>query len=145
MIHFGGDYNPEQWPEETWLKDVALMREAGVNIVSVGIFSWALLEPREGVYEFDWLDRVIELLWSNGISIDLATPSAAPPATSSGRLRGRAPVATITTSGASASTSSASTVRPVTIRAPARSASPARFGGRILIATLRLSLLSRPR
>src|SRR4051794_41861891 len=45
---FGGDYNPEQWPEEVWAQDVALMREAGVTLVSVGIFSWALLEPEPG-------------------------------------------------------------------------------------------------
>jgi beta-galactosidase len=77
---YGGDYNPEQWPEETWLEDVALMREAHVNLVSVGIFSWALLEPEPGVYDFGWLDRVIDLLWSNGIAVDLATPTAAPPA-----------------------------------------------------------------
>jgi beta-galactosidase len=77
---YGGDYNPEQWPEETWLEDVELMREAGVNLVSVGIFSWALLEPEEEVYDFAWLDRVIDLLWSNGIAIDLATPTASPPA-----------------------------------------------------------------
>ena len=42
---FGGDYNPEQWPEDVWREDVRLMREAGVTLVSVGIFSWALLEP----------------------------------------------------------------------------------------------------
>ncbi len=77
---YGGDYNPEQWPEETWLEDVALMREAHVNLVSVGIFSWALLEPEPGAYDFGWLDRVIDLLWSNGIAVDLATPTAAPPA-----------------------------------------------------------------
>ena len=47
-ISYGGDYNPEQWPEEVWVEDVALMREAGVNLVSVGIFSWALLEPQRG-------------------------------------------------------------------------------------------------
>ena len=51
-----------------------------MNLVSVGIFSWALLEPEPGVYEFGWLDRVIDLLWSNGIAVDLATPTAAPPA-----------------------------------------------------------------
>ena len=62
VLAFGGDYNPEQWPEEVWLEDVALMREAGVNLVSVGIFSWALLEPAEGRYEFGWLDRVLDLL-----------------------------------------------------------------------------------
>ena len=56
------------------------MREAHVNLVSVGIFSWALLEPEPGVYDFGWLDRVIDLLWSNGIAVDLATPTAAPPA-----------------------------------------------------------------
>jgi beta-galactosidase len=77
---YGGDYNPEQWPEETWLEDVELMREAGVNLVTVGVFSWALLEPAPGSYEFGWLDRVIELLWSRGVAVDLATPTAAPPA-----------------------------------------------------------------
>ena len=56
------------------------MHEAGVNLVSLGIFSWPLLEPEPGVYDFAWLDRVIDLLWSHGVAIDLATPSAAAPA-----------------------------------------------------------------
>ncbi|WP_062201342.1 beta-galactosidase [Demequina salsinemoris] len=79
-IAYGGDYNPEQWPREVWLEDVALMREAGVNLVSVGIFSWAMLEPREGEYDFAWLDDIISLLHDNGISVDLGTPSVSPPA-----------------------------------------------------------------
>ena len=79
-ICYGGDYNPEQWPEEVWAEDVALMREAGVNLVSVGIFSWALLEPRAGEFDFGWLDRLIDLLHANGIAVDLGTPTAAPPA-----------------------------------------------------------------
>ena len=79
-IAYGGDYNPEQWPEEVWAEDVALMREAGVNLVSVGIFAWVLLEPREGEYDFGWLDRVLDLLHAAGIGVDLATPTAAPPA-----------------------------------------------------------------
>ena len=79
-IAYGGDYTPEQWPRETWLEDVALMREAGVNLVSVGIFAWALLETSEGVYDFGWLDEVIDLLHANGIAVDLGTPSASPPA-----------------------------------------------------------------
>lgn len=78
-IAYGADYNPEQWPEEVWAQDVALMREAGVNLVSVGIFSWGQLEPEEGVFDFGWLDRVLDLLHENGIGVDLATPSAAPP------------------------------------------------------------------
>jgi beta-galactosidase len=79
-LAFGGDYNPEQWPEEVWHEDVALMREAGVNLVSVGIFSWARLEPREGSFDFGWLDRVIELLHANGVRVDLGTPTVVPPA-----------------------------------------------------------------
>jgi len=79
-IAYGGDYSPEQWPEEIWHEDVVLMREAGVNLVSIGIFAWALLEPTEGTYTFEWLDRVIELLHRAGIRVDLATPTAAPPA-----------------------------------------------------------------
>ncbi|MFE7074348.1 beta-galactosidase [Streptomyces sp. NPDC057620] len=79
-LAFGGDYNPEQWPESVWPEDVRLMREAGVTMVSVGIFSWALLEPSPGTYDFGWLDRVLDLLHENGIRVDLGTPTVAPPA-----------------------------------------------------------------
>ncbi|MGC4074137.1 MAG: beta-galactosidase [Nibricoccus sp.] len=77
---YGGDYNPEQWPEEIWTEDARLMKEAGVNLVSVGIFSWAKLEPRPGQFEFGWLERVIDLLWAHGISVCLANATASPPA-----------------------------------------------------------------
>ncbi|MEW9554355.1 beta-galactosidase [Nonomuraea sp. NPDC050783] len=79
VIAYGGDWNPEQWPEETWEQDVALMREAGVNRVSVGIFSWSALEPAEGVFDFGWLDRALDLLAAAGIRANLATPTASPP------------------------------------------------------------------
>ena len=77
---YGGDYNPEQWPEEVWLEDARLMREAGVNLVTLGVFSWAKLEPREGEYDFGWLDRVLGVLHDHGIAVDLATATASPPA-----------------------------------------------------------------
>ncbi|MFJ8129910.1 beta-galactosidase [Streptomyces hydrogenans] len=79
-LAFGGDYNPEQWPESVWQEDVRLMREAGVTMVSVGIFSWALLEPEPGRYDFGWLDRVLDLLHAHGVRVDLGTPTVAPPA-----------------------------------------------------------------
>lgn len=78
-MRYGADYNPEQWPREVWDDDVRLMTEAGVNIVSLGIFSWALLEPRAGEYDFSWLDEVIDLLHANGIDVALATATASPP------------------------------------------------------------------
>ncbi|MCQ4211170.1 beta-galactosidase [Streptomyces longispororuber] len=76
---FGGDYNPEQWPEEVWAEDVRLMKEAGVTSVTLGVFSWARLEPRPGVREFGWLDRLMDLLHAHGIGVVLATPTASPP------------------------------------------------------------------
>src|SRR5262245_24759190 len=76
---FGGDYSPEQWPEETWNEDIALMRQAGVNLVTVGVFSWAFLEPSPRRYEFGRLDRVLDLLAGGGIAVDLATATASPP------------------------------------------------------------------
>ncbi len=78
-IYYGGDYNPEQWPEEIWHEDVRLMRRAGVNIATVGVFSWARIQPDEGVFDYGWLDRVIDLLHDNGIAVDLATGTASPP------------------------------------------------------------------
>lgn len=78
-IAFGADYNPEQWPESIWANDVALMAEAGVSMLTVGVFSWALLEPREGTYDFGWLDRVMDLLAEHHIGVDLATATASPP------------------------------------------------------------------
>ncbi|SDS50895.1 beta-galactosidase [Streptomyces sp. TLI_053] len=79
-LAYGGDYNPEQWPEEVWREDVRLMRQAGVTMVSVGIFSWALLEIERGMYNFGWLDRLLDLLDENGIRADLGTPTVVPPA-----------------------------------------------------------------
>jgi beta-galactosidase len=76
---FGGDYNPEQWPEDVWADDVALMQAAGVTLATVGVFAWARLEPRPGEYDFGWLDRVVELLHGGGIAVDLATATASPP------------------------------------------------------------------
>ncbi len=78
-IWYGGDYNPEQWPEEVWREDVRLMQAAGVNLVSVGIFSWAWLEPQPGQYDFGWLDRVLDLLYEHGVQVCLATATASPP------------------------------------------------------------------
>lgn len=79
MIWYGGDYNPEQWPEEVWDEDVRLMQEGGISLVSVGIFSWAKLEPREGEFDFGWLDRILDKLHAAGIRVDLATATASPP------------------------------------------------------------------
>jgi beta-galactosidase len=79
-LHFGGDYNPEQWPREVWKDDIRLMQQAGVNLVSLGIFSWANLEPRDGEYTFGWLDDIMQMLHQGGISVDLATATASPPA-----------------------------------------------------------------
>jgi beta-galactosidase len=78
-VALGCDYNPEQWPREVWRSDVALMREAGVGFVTLGVFSWALLEPRPGEWDFGWLDEVVELLHDGGIAIDMATATASPP------------------------------------------------------------------
>ncbi|BBH66387.1 beta-galactosidase [Actinoplanes sp. OR16] len=78
-MFYGGDYNPEQWPEEVQEEDVALMREAGVTAVTVGVFAWSRLEPSEGEYDFAWLDRVLDRLHDGGIEVVLATPTASPP------------------------------------------------------------------
>ena len=79
FLAYGGDYYPEQWPEDVWQEDARLMREAGVNLVSLGVFAWARLEPRPGQYDFGWLDRIMDLLHAHGVRVDLATATASPP------------------------------------------------------------------
>lgn len=80
LLH-GGDYNPEQWLDEPDIlkKDIAYFKEAGINTVSLGMFSWSMLEPEEGNFQFEWMEEVIENLYQNGISAILATPSGARP------------------------------------------------------------------
>ncbi len=75
----GGDFNPEQWPADTLDDDVTRMQEAGVGFTTVGVFSWALLEPEPERYELAWLDRVMDALHAGGIVVDLATATASPP------------------------------------------------------------------
>ena len=77
----GGDYNPEQWLDRPDIlqKDIEYFKKAHINTVSVGIFSWAVLEPEEGKYNFDWLEEIINNLYKEGIYTILATPSGARP------------------------------------------------------------------
>ena len=82
FLGHGGDYNPDQWRDRPDIlqEDIRLMRLAGCNLMSVGIFAWAALEPEEGVYDLDWLEKVLDDLHGAGISVFLATPSGARPA-----------------------------------------------------------------
>ena len=78
---YGGDYNPEQWLDypEILAQDVEAMKQAHINTVSLGIFSWAALEPEEGKFDFSWMEERINTLWENGIGVFLATPSGSKP------------------------------------------------------------------
>ncbi len=79
---YGGDYNPDQWLDRPDIieEDIRLMKLAAINCVSLGIFAWMAIEPKEGQFEFEWLDDLVERLYKAGVSIDLATPSGGKPA-----------------------------------------------------------------
>ncbi|SEB54000.1 beta-galactosidase [Nocardioides exalbidus] len=78
-LAFGGDYNPEQWPRAAHVEDRALMREAGVDLVTLGVFSWAWLQPGPDEWDFAWLDEQMDELHAAGVRVDLATATASPP------------------------------------------------------------------
>lgn len=78
-MYFGAAWYPEHWPEERWPEDIRLMREADMNVIRIAEFAWSSMEPTEGHYEFDWLERAIALLADNGMAVVLGTPTAAPP------------------------------------------------------------------
>lgn len=77
---FGGDWNPEQWPEETWERDLEMLRDAHINEVTINVFSWALLQPAEDRYDFTMLDKIVALLVKHDFRIVMATGTAALPA-----------------------------------------------------------------
>ena len=80
ILH-GGDYNPEQWLDypEILEQDLRMLKKAKCNTVTLGVFSWSMLEPQEGKYDFAWLEKIIDRLWKEGIHVILATPSGARP------------------------------------------------------------------
>lgn len=78
-IPYGGDYNPDQWTADTWKEDMRLFKAAGVNFLTLPVFSWAKLQPSEKEFHFEWLDEILDLIDSQGIKVCLATPTAAQP------------------------------------------------------------------
>ncbi len=78
---YGGDYNPEQWIDypDILKQDLALMKKAHINAVTLGVFSWSKLEPQEGVFHFEWLKEIVDRLYEHDIRVILATPSGARP------------------------------------------------------------------
>jgi len=75
----GAAWYPEQWPESRWNADLELMQKAHMHVVRVGEFAWTALEPEEGKYELDWLERAVDLAGKHGIYVILGTPTAGPP------------------------------------------------------------------
>ena len=75
-LMYGGDYNPEQWLHMPQIleTDIKRFKEAKINTVTIGIFSWSVLEPREGEYHFEWMEEIINKIYKKGISFILATP-----------------------------------------------------------------------
>ncbi len=76
----GAAWYPEQWPESRWNADLDLMQKAHMHLVRVAEFSWSRLEPEEGKYDLDWLERAVDAAGKHGIRVVLGTPTCAPPA-----------------------------------------------------------------
>ncbi len=76
----GAAWYPEQWPESRWDADLTLMEQAHMKVVRVGEYAWSALEPSEGHYEMDWLERAIDLAGRHHIAVVIGTPTDAPPA-----------------------------------------------------------------
>lgn len=75
----GCAYYPEHWPEERWEQDAQYMREAGLTYVRLGEFAWNKFEPQQGIYDFGWMDKAIEILATHGLKIVMCTPTPTPP------------------------------------------------------------------
>lgn len=79
-ILYGGDYNPEQWTEDIWEEDMRLFHLAHIDVVTLNVFSWAMLQPNEDTYDFTKLDKIMDIVSKNGLKVCMATSTAAHPA-----------------------------------------------------------------
>ena len=79
-LMLGSAWYPEQWPESQWESDLALMQKAGFNMVRIGEFAWSSLEPEEGRYDLDWMERAVDAAGRHGLRVIIGTPTDAPPA-----------------------------------------------------------------
>jgi beta-galactosidase GanA len=79
-LYFGSAWYPEHWQEDRWIEDVRLMRDAHMNVVRVAEYAWSRLEPDDNHFDFDWLDRAIDLAITHGMKVVLGTPTNSPPA-----------------------------------------------------------------
>ena len=79
-ILYGGDYNPEQWPEEVWEEDMRMLKQAHIDILTLNVFNWAMLQPEEEIYDFSKLDRIMEMVRDHGFLVFMATSTGAHPA-----------------------------------------------------------------
>ena len=77
---YGGDYNPEQWDRSVWPEDMRMLQLAGMDIATINVFSWALIQPSEDTYQFETLDAIMDMLHQNGMYACLATSTGAHPA-----------------------------------------------------------------
>ena len=77
-FYYGGDWNPEQWSEDVWRKDIKMLEDAGINEATINVFSWAQLQPSEDEYDFSTLDRIVKLLVDHHFGIVLAPPRPSP-------------------------------------------------------------------
>jgi beta-galactosidase len=78
-FYLGMDYYPEQWPKELWDQDLQMMKDANVSVVRIAEFTWSLMEPEDGEFDFAWLDKMIAKINDYGIKVILGTPTEAPP------------------------------------------------------------------
>ena len=79
LMKIGVYYYPEAWPSNQWARDIANIKSMGLEFVHMGEFAWVFMEPREGEYSFDWLERNVQLCAGQGLKVVLCTPSPAPP------------------------------------------------------------------
>ncbi|MCD7936676.1 MAG: beta-galactosidase [Tannerellaceae bacterium] len=80
LMEVGSYYYPEQWPESEWERDIKNMSELGFEFTHYGEFAWSTMEPEEGTYQFEWLDKAIALAEKYNLKVILCTPTPTPPA-----------------------------------------------------------------
>lgn len=78
-ILFGAAYYAEYMPYDRVDQDLQMMKQAGMNVIRIAESTWSTLEPVDGVFDFSYIDQVLDAAVQHEMYVIIGMPTYAVP------------------------------------------------------------------